>query len=196
MDAGLAFTSGLIVAYMETRADSWHLLGHSIVLWILLGLLCVSVDGWTLAIVRTTTALIAAVLGYFPDVAVWSQVGTDSRRTVIFWVALAGIGGPIIANLRGNIASDRNRGDAGFICNHWNAARRHVHYQGWPSGLRGPGIRCPGGFGPVDRHRFPPRNSRRDGVCNGCLSSADIVVAYTGLRRTQPRNGVRRHVRT
>lgn len=141
---GLAAISGPIVAYMERRSDSWHLLGHSLVLWILIGLVCCSYSGYRVAIARTTAALILAVMGYYGSTAYLDRVASLSARTLAFWLLAACLGGSTLAatcvrarrigvdgilasfviigmllgdtvNIRGGLAGLENRGFDSFV---------------------------------------------------------------------------------
>jgi hypothetical protein len=96
---GLAAISGPIAAHLENGPDSWHLLGHSLILWILIGLIASGHASYQQAIARTTTALIISVAGYYWSTAHVDHTANTSAQTVIFWLALALIGGPTLAVL-------------------------------------------------------------------------------------------------
>lgn len=73
----LAAASGVFAAYVQDAWPSWHFIGHSLVLWIIVAAAAALVGTWFQSWLTTSAALAVAVLSYFIAVGVFGRSNTQ-----------------------------------------------------------------------------------------------------------------------
>jgi len=90
----LAAASGVFAAYVQDAWPSWHFIGHSLVLWIIVAAAAALVGTWFQSWLTTSAALAVAVLSYFIAARVFGPFEYPALLSplLLFWVVLAAVG--------------------------------------------------------------------------------------------------------
>jgi hypothetical protein len=98
---GTSLAASIFAAYAQDRWISWHTLGHSVVLWVVIGIAASTRGTYRRAGWRVTAALTVSVFAYYlaqqlPGHAFYHRTGSG---VVVFWFLVASVGGPALAAL-------------------------------------------------------------------------------------------------
>jgi hypothetical protein len=90
-----------IVAVLQDRIQSWHPIGHSIILWVALSLLTATRGTFRQAVVSTQCLLVCSVVAYYATTTAVSpfEEGDSILFLMVFWVVGAIAGGFIFSTV-------------------------------------------------------------------------------------------------
>lgn len=91
----LAVASSSFAAYVQDAWPTWHYIGHSLVLWIIVATVAAVRGSWLQSWLTTSAVLFVAVMSYFIAVRTFGPFEYPSLLSplLLFWIVLAVVGG-------------------------------------------------------------------------------------------------------